>query len=324
MADLFQRLITVLNKSKRFGVVPNGGLGNQLFQIAAGLYISKNKKIQIFGELGEPRLLPDSLPVSSKLIFPAETVVYERKKFFPIAKYISRILLSLSASYGTNKISRLIISAICLTLRIFSYLTNYRILLGRGVGYTDNLDSANLGLAIGYFQSYKYAADPDVFKILRKIKPKSPGEQLRTYIALADLENPIIVHVRLGDYLNEENFGMLPKSYFIENLQTLINILPDSRVWVFSDDLASAADYFRDIDNSKVRLVPEIDSCPVSTLELMRHGAAHLISNSSFGWWGAFLSYRENGMVICPIPWFKSLPNPQDLVPPNWISVNPW
>lgn len=324
MADLFQRLITVLNKSKRFGVVPNGGLGNQLFQIAAGLYISKNQKIQIFGELGKPRLLPDSLPVSSKLNFPAESVIYGSKKFIPTAKFISRILLSLSASYGTNKISRFIFSVTNLTLRMLSYVTNYRILLGRGVGYTDNLDSANRGLAIGYFQSYKYAVDPGVSKILRKIKPKSPGEQLRTYVALAEIENPIVVHIRLGDYLKEENFGILPNSYFIDNLERLISKLPDSKVWIFSDDLASAAEYFQDIEKSKVRLVPEIDSCPVSTLELMRHGTAHLISNSSFGWWSAFLSYKENGIVICPKPWFKGLPDPQDLVPPNWNSVNPW
>lgn len=314
----------MLNKTERFGLVPNGGLGNQLFQIAAGLYISKNKKIQIFGELGNPRLLQNSLPVSSNLIFPAESVVYGSKKFIPIAKFISRILLSLSASFGTNKISRLIFSTINLTLRVLSYLNNYRIFLGRGVGYTDNLDSANRGLGIGYFQSYKYAVEPDVSKILRKIKPKSPGEQLRTYIALAEVENPIVVHVRLGDYLNEDKFGILPKRYFTENLERLMIANPDSKVWVFSDDLDSAAEYFLELGNSKVRFVPEIDSCPVSTLELMRHGSAHLISNSSFGWWGAFLSYKENGIVICPKPWFKGLPDPLDLVPTNWITVNPW
>lgn len=312
------------NKNKRFGLVLNGGLGNQLFQIAACLYISKNKKLQLIGELGKPRLLPDSMPVSSNWIFPAESVMYGSKKNGAIAKFISRILLSVSASYGTNKISRLTFSTTNLILRILGYLTNYRILLGRGVGYTDNLDSANRGLGIGYFQSYKYAVDPDVSRILRKIKPKSPGEQLLTYIALAEVENPIVVHVRLGDYLNEENFGILPRSYFIDNLERLMNKLPDSKVWVFSDDLASAAEYFQKIEKSKVRLVPEIDLCTVSTLELMRHGVAHLISNSSFGWWGAFLSYRENGIVICPKPWFKGLPDPQDLVPPNWISVNPW
>jgi hypothetical protein len=166
--------------------------------------------------------------------------------------------------------------------------------------------------------------NPEVFEILRKIKPRSPGQELRSYIALAEVENPIVVHVRLGDYLNEEKFGILPKSYFLHNLERLMSNFPDSKVWVFSDDLASAAEYFQSIEKSKVRLVPEIDSCPVSTLELMRHGAAHLISNSSFGWWGAFLRYRENGIVICPKPWFKNLPDPQDLVPPNWISVNPW
>ena len=324
MADSLQRLVHMLNRTKRLGLVPNGGLGNQLFQIAAGLYISKNKKVQIFGELGNPRVLSDSLPVSSRLIFPEESVLYRSKKFNSLAKLISRISLSLSAGYGSNKVSSPILKATNFALRMLSYLSNYRILLGRGVGYTDNLDSTNRGIAIGYFQSYKYAADPDVSKILRKIKPKAPGEQLRTYIALADVENPIVVHVRLGDYLNENDFGILPKSYFIENLERLMNKLPESKVWVFSDDLASAAEYFQTIEKSKVRLVPEIDLCPVSTLELMRHGAAHLISNSSFGWWGAFLSYRGNGIVICPKPWFKGLPDPKDLVPPNWISVNPW
>jgi hypothetical protein len=319
-----QGLTTMPNKAKRFGIVLNGGLGNQLFQIAAGLYISKSHKIRIIGGLGNPRLLPDLLPVSSNLFFSRESVIYENKKFQALTQLASRVLLSVSANYGTDSVSRTIFGMTSFALRILGSLINFRILIGKGVGYTLNLNSTNRGLGIGYFQSYKYAVQPDVFEILRSIKPNFFGEELRSYIALAAVEKPIVVHVRLGDYLNEEKFGILPKTYFTDNLSTLMNKLPDSKIWVFSDDLVSAAEYFPNIEKSKIRLMPEIDSSPVSTLELMRHGAAHLISNSSFGWWGAFLSYREEGIVICPKPWFKSLSDPRDLIPPNWTSVNPW
>jgi hypothetical protein len=234
------------------------------------------------------------------------------------------MLLSVSANFGTERVSRTIFKVTNFTLRILSSLINFRIIIGKGIGYTHNLNLASRGLGIGYFQSYMYAVQPDVYEILRNIKPKFFGEELRSYLALAEVEKPIVVHVRLGDYLNEEKFGILPKTYFTANLSILMNRLPDSTIWVFSDDLVSAAEYFQHIEKSKIRLIPEIDSCPVSTLELMRHGAAHLISNSSFGWWGAFLSYREDGNVICPRPWFKSLSHPRDLIPPNWSSVNPW
>ena len=44
-------------------IVPNGGLGNQLFQVAAGLYLSEDKELSLIQNLGNPRLSSKSMPV---------------------------------------------------------------------------------------------------------------------------------------------------------------------------------------------------------------------------------------------------------------------
>jgi hypothetical protein len=56
----------------------------------------------------------------------------------------------------------------------------------------------------------------------------------------------------------------------------------------------------------------------------MQFGGAHIIANSTFSWWGAYLS-RSTKIVIAPGSWFKDLEEPLDLIPPEWKRIkNDW
>ena len=59
----------------------------------------------------------------------------------------------------------------------------------------------------------------------------------------------------------------------------------------------------------------------ITTLEKMRCGSAYIIGNSTFSWWGSFLSHSINPPTIAPEPWFTGMNDPNELIPPEWIRM---
>jgi hypothetical protein len=196
--------------------------------------------------------------------------------------------------------------------------------VGIGLGFSSIQGRQRTSLLVGYFQTYKFASKPRVFSQLFELVPRSFGPDLLAYRELAIKEKPLVVHVRLGDYLAERKFGVLPQSYFHDAIETFTKKNSAIKIWVFSDDLEMAKSYFNSEMQAAIRWIPEIDGSPVNTLELMRHGSGYVISNSTFSWWGAFLSYDRKARVIAPYPWFAHMESPTDLIPPSWEKINPW
>ena len=152
-----------------------------------------------------------------------------------------------------------------------------------------------------------------------ELKPKEIGVELKQLMALAIDENPLVVHLRLGDYLLESSFGVPPKSYYQESISELMATGIYGKVWLFSDDLKKAQEYLSPELLITARVIGNVDDSTVATLEAMRHGKGYVIANSTFSWWGAFLSYENNPVVVAPTPWFQGMDSPQELIPPHWI-----
>ena len=49
----------------------------------------------------------------------------------------------------------------------------------------------------------------------------------------------------------------------------------------------------------------------------------HIIANSSFSWWGAWLNVNEDKVVIAPTKWFgdQLKLNTEDIIPEGWIKI---
>jgi hypothetical protein len=62
----------------------------------------------------------------------------------------------------------------------------------------------------------------------------------------------------------------------------------------------------------------------IETLILMSMASGHVISNSTFSWWGAYLGHikKRNGNVIAPNPWFKNMVPPDKLIPRDWTLLD--
>ncbi len=201
--------------------------------------------------------------------------------------------------------------------------SRFRILKGvylpSEVGFcTDFLpNSKSFRFIDGYFQTWKYFEAVTSYFPEWKFKLKEETLVLKSYLEKMSTENPIIVHVRRGDYLGlSESFGVLDEEYFKSGIDQLTSSKDDNKVWVFSDDPHFVQQNFKSF---KIDCLPEIDAnlSQEEVLFLMSQGRRIVTSNSTFSWWAATFA-GKNASVIAPSPWFRSIPEPVELIPDSW------
>lgn len=193
--------------------------------------------------------------------------------------------------------------------------------LSKGVGYCALPELNTNQLIIGYFQSHKYLQEDRELSFLNMLTLSNPGPQWMYWSKRALIEKPVIVHMRLGDYLQEKSFGIVTTGYISESLSRLGVLSEDRPVWVFTDQKTLATTILPSMFSERVIWVPEIDSDPMATLSIMRLGTGYVIANSSFSWWAARSKLILESPVYCPHPWFSGSETPKDLLPAHWIQV---
>jgi hypothetical protein len=166
----------------------------------------------------------------------------------------------------------------------------------------------------GYFQSEKYFKDyRDNLKELFMFP--SETKTLCTYLLMKfDIRDLTAVHVRRGDYLKSTGFHTnLSETEYYQKAMNLIG----GKFLFISDDIEWCQENFKGDNIFYSSLPTEIDDfC------LMTKCQNHIIANSSFSWWGAYLS-ENNGKVVAPRNWFgpKGPNNTEDLIPDGWIIL---
>jgi hypothetical protein len=303
-----------------------GGLGNQLFQLAAGLNLASGGEIMVEWKLGLPRLNRFGQPDIFDYKLPANVTL--GKPSHP--SFITRIVFSVMRRINvSNKVYRDFpgVSALqyLTSFILWPYLKTFaRFEAARGVGYTQVNESARKIFLTGYFQSYRWASDPQVKKLLQAMELDNPSEECRVLLKTASREKPLILHVRLGDYLNEKTFGIPDVTYYSRAISRLLVNYPQKRIWVFSNDVELAKTYLPYEHAYLYNFVDDSGFSACETLEVMRHGSAYVIGNSTFSWWAAFLSKVPANSVIAPKPWFQFEDSPEEITPPNWGLEQAW
>jgi hypothetical protein len=157
----------------------------------------------------------------------------------------------------------------------------------------------------GYFQSEKYFSEykDEIKSEFTLLNPKFDDESLPEFIAL---------HVRRGDYLDLQYVHPVCT---VEYYEKALNLLPNLPVYVFSDDIDWCKQTFTDDRFSF------FNGNFIEDFELMSKGSYHIIANSSFSWWAAWLS--DSKKVIAPTNWFgpKGPGSAEDIVPDTWIKI---
>jgi glycosyl transferase family 11 len=183
----------------------------------------------------------------------------------------------------------------------------------------------------GYFQSERYFADI-ADQLRRAFQPREPfaPDAQATADLIARAEMPVSVHIRRGDYVKSAEtarvHGSLDSAYYKKALAVLQGVL-DTRmtVFVFSDDAADAEAVLDSVSCENLVHVRGDPDRPWEDMALMARCRHHVIANSSFSWWGAWLNPCPEKVVIAPRAWFTPdalrQRNTCDLYPLDWVLL---
>ena len=175
----------------------------------------------------------------------------------------------------------------------------------------------------GYWQSPRYfgASEDKIRKDLRFTTPlDTPNLEMAAQIAAA--KTPVSVHVRRGDYMASGSFQACTEDYYIRALDHLSDRLGTPLTcFVFSNDPGWAVE---NLDLGQERVIVDLndEASGHHDMHLMSLCAHHVIANSTFSWWGAWLNPDPDKLVVAPQNWFskEKLSNP-DICPESWIRL---
>lgn len=177
----------------------------------------------------------------------------------------------------------------------------------------------------GYFQSERYFSSIQQLiseEFTLQNEPKSATAEL---LALIHASDAICVHIRRGDYITNASanayHGTCAVNYYDDGLAEVSAGLRNPHCFVFSDDPQWVRENFK---TSLPMTLVDIHGTQEAheDLRLMRECRHFVIANSSLSWWGAWLSAREGKRVVAPKVWFKNSENDtSDLIPSGWRRV---
>lgn len=285
-----------------------GGLGNQMFQYAAGRALSLMR--------GQPLLLDISGFDGYGL-----HQGFELKRVFNCPAEIAdeadvRRVLGWQASPLARRIlSRPAMAA----LRRDSLVVEPHFHFWPGLGRAPK-DC----YLIGYWQSenhFRDAADAIRQDFTFKQPLKTENARLAEQITQ---QNAVSLHVRRGDYVsnpqNRTTHGVCSLDYYRAAVRYISDQVRQPYFFIFSDDIAWVKENLKmDTPHRYIDHNHGIESYnDMRLMSLCRH---HIIANSSFSWWGAWLNQSESKIVVAPEKWFADGKKAGDLLPQGWVKL---
>lgn len=175
----------------------------------------------------------------------------------------------------------------------------------------------------GAYQTYTYWEDmiPQIRNEL-KVKTK-PSEANRLLMEEMQSCESVCVHVRRGDYLAPEfaHLNVCDQDYYMEAMQKMKAQKPDAVFYIFTNNHKEVEWIKENYDFSgfEVRYV-DLDNPDYEELRLMYHCKNFIISNSTYSWWGQFLSDSPNKIVMAPSAWNREM-NADGIYMPDWQVI---
>jgi hypothetical protein len=271
-----------------------GGLGNQMFQYAAGRAVAERDGRDLFLD---DRILSVDVPGATRR-------EYALGIFEIDAPLVSR--LDRSAIHGAPPPVLIAERNQRVGPEIFAPNASPHIYL-YGVWHSEKYFRSIAGRLRADFRLRSFAGDNSWSK------------------AIASSEMPVCLHVRRGDYLSQagKHMGFLGEDYYRRAVDRIAKQVARPEFFIFSDDIAWCEEHLRlDYPQSFVRHAAPAEACTALDLELMMQCRHFIIANSSYSWWAAWLAPSPEKIVVAPARWFSDERwDATDFVPDEWLKL---
>lgn len=178
----------------------------------------------------------------------------------------------------------------------------------------------------GYWQNPKYFEDiEEIIKNEFTIKTKPKGKNQEFLLKIQKC-NSVALHVRQGDFVNNlktyKKHGICSLNYYKKATRIIKDKVNEPYFFVFSDNPEWCTKYLK-IDSPAIFMSHNNQNKDFEDLRLMKNCKHFIIANSSFSWWGAWLSNNPQKIVIAPKKWLNiNSVKTTNLIPENWIKIN--
>ena len=287
-----------------------GGLGNQLFQYAAGFALANYHKTDLFldtthlnndpkGAYTKRKFELDKFAISGKI---ADSAVLEQFNFSE-NKVVTKL----------KKLAPGLFKQMIFNEHQFTFHANFFKLPA-----TSYLN--------GYWQSEKYFNSFRDKLTTTITLTEALSEHGQAFDAMITSSNSVAIHVRRGDFISLKSanhfHGFLEMDYYKPAIDLIKSKVNNPTFFIFSDDIEWCRTNF---DFISLKEFVDGKALGISTHEeliLMSHCKHTIIANSSFSWWGAWLNQNKDKLVIAPKNWFadKTI-DTNDLIPSSWIKI---
>lgn len=279
-----------------------GGLGNQLFQYAAGRALSIRLGVPLrveasgYGPACDRPIHLDRFNIQAGKLSVARPLqdIWTRRPFYSVAKRLDRLHLHL----------------------------RYRVLEDSYNGFDARFLSISGRVYLqGYWQSERYF-QPVAHLVRRELTLRDPpGAENAALLEKIDSVEAVALHVRRGDYLSGNHlvrYCPLGLDYYRQAMDRLTARLRAPHYFIFSDDPVWTRENIRPA--APVTYVTHnLGDRDFEDLRLMARCRHFIIANSSFSWWGAWLGENPARQVIAPRSWAQeSEAMTRERIPADW------
>jgi len=189
---------------------------------------------------------------------------------------------------------------------------------------TDFLSFSDHCVLVGYWQSEKYfqAFEED---IRREFSFMAPLVGLSKDIAdNINSCNSVSLHIRRGDYISDsktaETLTLCSLNYYRKGIEYIAERVDTPEFYIFSDDISWVKENLN-VDFPCCYVDHNHDEQSFNDMHLMSLCRHHIIANSSFSWWGAWLNARRDKIVVAPRLWFANGQEARDILPESWVQM---
>lgn len=285
-----------------------GGLGNQLFQYAAGYSYAMRRNEKLYIDTS---------------FYPRQTLRgYKLDKFNTLYESelstSANLLVKVFCNKYVNKILRVLKISTIRAGKDFIYLLETK------AGQEEFFYSYKKSVFLeGYFQSERYFRRYRQDLLEQLTQKYEPEQEYLDVLNAVENCNSVAVHVRRGDYLKAQydrnpRHYLLGKEYYHNAIAYMEQKLNNAEYFWFSDDIEWVKNNFSVNEKKHHFISLNTVNADIDEMMLMSKCKNIIAANSTFSWWSAWLNTNRQAIKTVPEKRYGNV----YMIPENWVKIS--